>query len=300
MWMLLALLLSQAPTGPNPTGQRVPAPSNWVAFSAELVTTHPSRSTTFGRQLQDEHGCLRRETVSADGTQVITINNYETARTYTFSRGIWTSQEIRLIPGLTRRPPQFRVERLVKQVEGFDAYLSTATVTSSRGNYTEERLVLPALNFLVVEHKRTATNETITAQNIRIGPPDQAEFLPPPGASVDERPGVSAGQFSAVVVWIAFANQPSIELTTTEEKPIDVRTPLGETLQIVTTVVDHEKDVVRIRIMKNTKGTGPVGEVTGDELGEVRVALGRTAETTTLTENFTVSVRRIRDRRAGK
>ena len=81
---------------------------------------------------------------------------------------------------------------------------------------------------------------------------------------------------------------------------MDLRTPLGETLQIVTTVVDHTKNIVRVRILKNAKQSGRLADVTGDELGTVQVALGGTAETTTLPENFTVSVRRIRDRVAGK
>ena len=81
-----------------------------------------------------------------------------------------------------------------------------------------------------------------------------------------------------------------------EEKPMDLRTPLGETLQIVTTVVDHTRNIVRVRILKNAKQSGRLADVTGDELGTVQVALGGTVETTTLPENFTVSVRRIRDR----
>ena len=300
MWLLLTLLISQAPAGPIATGQQVPAPSTWVGFSADLKISHPTRSTTYGRHLQDEHGCTRRETVNPDGTLMIAISNYQTARSYTFGRGVWTSQEIRLIPGLARRPPNSLVQQLAKKVEGFDAYLSTIRVTSPRGNYTEDRLVIPALNFFVVEQTRTATNETTTAENIRLGSPDHAEFLPPAGASVEERSGGRVGQFSAVVVWIAFPNRPSIELTTTEERPVNVTTPLGETLQIVTRVVDHEKNIVRVRILKNARESGPVGDVKGDELGEVQVALGGTVETTSLAENFVISVRRIRDRRAEK
>ncbi len=193
-----------------------------------------------------------------------------------------------------------RVERLVKQIEGFDAYLSTMPVTSPRGNYTQERHVVPALNFFVAEETRAIVNETIIAQNIRLGAPDHAEFLPPPGAAVEERAGMRAGQFSAVVVSIAFPDRPAIELTTMEETPMDVRTPLGEAVQIVTTVVDHTRNIVRVRILKNAKKSGRLAEVTGDELGVIQVALGATVETTTLPENFTVSVRRIRDRYAGK
>ena len=299
MWMVIALLIAQLPPGPLMTGKRVPAPSTWVSFSAELKITHPSRPTAFGRHVQDEHGCTRRETVNPDGTAMITITNYQTARTYTFGQGAWVSQEIRLIPGLAHRPPDSRVDELVKKIDGFDTYLSSIRITSPKGDSIGQRLVIPALNFFVPEQTRP-DGETITAQNLRLGPIDHAEFLPPSGAHVEERPGMRAGQFSAVVVWIVFPDRPTIELTTTEERPMAVRTPLGETLQIVTTVVDHAKNVVRVRILKNAKASGPLGNVKGDELGEVHVALGGTVETTTLPENFAVSVRRIRDRYAEK
>jgi hypothetical protein len=141
--------------------------------------------------------------------------------------------------------------------------------------------------------------DTITAQNIRLGAPDHAEFLPPPGAAVGERPGGRAGQFSAVVVAVTFENRGPVELTTTEERPMDLRTPMAETIQIVTTVVDDAKNLVRVRIMKNAATAG-IGNVRGDLLDEVLVQLGGTVRTTKLPENFSVTITRIRDRWAGK
>ena len=83
-------------------------------------------------------------------------------------RGSWTSNVIRLIPDFPRRPPASRAVKFVRQIEGFDAYLSVVNVTSPRGNHTQERLVIPALNYLVAD--RTHPNgDTITAQNIRLG-----------------------------------------------------------------------------------------------------------------------------------
>lgn len=303
MTILLALLLAQLGAGgpqPGPAqpGVRVPAPTTWVAFSAELKITHPSRPLAFGRQLQDEHGCLRRETVNPDGSLMVTIHNYENATSYSLMRGSWTSSAIRLFPDLPRRPPASRVVKFVRKIEGFDAYLSVVNVTSPRGNYTQERLVIPALNFFVAEQTHP-NGDTITAQNIRLATPDHAEFLPPPGAAIGEQAGVRAGQFSAVVVRIAFAERPPVELTTTEEKPMDLRTHADETLQIVTTVVDDARNLVRVRIMKNAEERG-LGNVIGDVLDEVQVALGGTVQTTKLPENFSVSVTRIRDRRAAK
>ena len=188
MALLLALLLSQAPSAPVPGGQRVDAPATWVAFSAELKITHPTRPLAFGRQLQDEHGCMRRETVHPDGSLIVSISNYETATMYSLIRGMWTKREIRLIPGTSRRPPTRPVGRLVRRIDGFDAYRSVSTVRSSRGDYRQEYIVIPALNFFIAEQTRP-TGETIVAQNIRLGPVDHSEFLPPAGAAIADRPG---------------------------------------------------------------------------------------------------------------
>lgn len=270
-------------------------------FSAELRITHPTRPLAFGRQLQDEHGCMRRETVHPDGSLMITITNFETEKTYRLMRGSWTEQSMRLIPGLPRRPRTATVERQLNPIEGFEAYLSVMPMKSPRGDYTQESIVIPALNFFVA-HQVSQNGETITAQNIRLGAPDHAEFLPPPGAATGKLPGVGGSiQLSAVVIVVTFAGKPPLELTTTEERPVNVTTPVEDTVQLVTTVVDDAKNLVRVRIMKNAvaKGPGP-GNVHGDVLDDVQLTLGGTVQTTKLPENFTVTVTRIRDRWAGR
>jgi hypothetical protein len=298
MVMLLAVLIAQMAPGGIQQSMRVPSPPAFVAFTAELRITHPTRPAALGRYVQDEHGCTRRETVNTDGSLIVTINNFEAARTYSLMRGSWTSQEIRLIPGLPRRPRTMRVDRPATPVEGFDTYLSSVTVKSSRGDYIREATVAPALNFFEVV-QTLPNGDTISAQNIRLGAPDHAEFLPPPGAAIGERPGVRAGQFSAVVVAVTFENRGPVELTTTEERPMDLRTPMADTIQIVTTVVDDAKNLVRVRIMKNAASAG-IGNVKGDLLDDVLVQLGGTVRTTKLPENFSVTITRIRDRWADK
>lgn len=123
------------------------------------------------------------------------------------------------------------------------------------------------------------------------------EFLPPPTAAVTERPEAGAfAQFSAVVVTVSFPDRQPIELTTTEERPIDLKAPGGDTLQLVTTVVDDPNNLVRVRIMKHAGRKG-ISSVDGDVLDEVLLTLRGTATATKLVENFTVRVTRIRERR---
>ena len=88
-----------------------------------------------------------------------------------------------------------------------------------------------------------------------------------------------------------------VEVTTTEEKPVDVRTPLDEAVQLVTTVIDDAKNLVRVRIFKSATGR-PTAGIKGDLVDEVQVALGATVQTTKLPVNFLVTVTRIGNRSA--
>ena len=86
-------------------------------------------------------------------------------------------------------------------------------------------------------------------------------------------------------------------MTTTEEKPVDMRTPLDEAVQVVTSIIDDARGLVRVRIFKNATGS-PTAGIKGDLLDEVQVALGATGQTTKLPMNFLVTVTRIRNRSA--
>ena len=77
--LALLLLVLQAPPPPQ-VGQRILAPTTFVAFSADLKIANPKRPEAFGRYLQDEHGCTRRETVYPDGSPMIVIMNQRRSR----------------------------------------------------------------------------------------------------------------------------------------------------------------------------------------------------------------------------
>jgi hypothetical protein len=288
--LTLLLLLLQAP--PAQVGQRIQAPPAFVAFAAELKITNPKRPDAYGRHLQDEHGCTRRETVYPDGAPMITITNFETGKMYRLGRGGWTVQPMRLGP-MPRRPRTMPVIRKVAPIEGFDVWTSTIGVRNSpTGETSRDLLVIPALNFFEPV-LRQPNGDTITAHDIRVGAIDHAEFLPPPTVAptpVDEPGGFLS--FQAVAVRITFSEQAAANLDTVEETPVPVRTPGSEHLQIVTTVVDAAKGRVRIRIMTNAKRPRP-GVVTGDLLDELELALGQTGQTTKLPQNFSVAVTRI-------
>jgi hypothetical protein len=116
--------------------------------------------------------------------------------------------------------------------------------------------------------------------------------VPPRAAVVTEEPGFGGYMsFSAVVVRIVFAGQPPIEAVTTEETAYAVKTPSGIPLTIVTSVVDREKALVGIRVRQNARG--PPGNVRGDLLDQVLVALGGTGQTTKIGDGLALTVRRV-------
>ena len=297
--LALILLLLQAPPPPQP-GHRIPAPATFVAFSADLKIANPKRPEAFGRYLQDEHGCMRRETVFPDGSPMIAITNYETRKMYRLGRSGWTVQPMRIVDGLGSFPPRPRDMPVIKKadpIEGFEVWTSSIRVTNSpTGETSREMLVIPALNFF--EPVQKLGSDTITAQNIRLGLVDHAEFLPPPTVSPVELQEPSGFlQFQAVELEVTIDEGPPARLEAAEETLMPVRTPGFEHLQLVTTVVDNQKGLVRVRVMTNAKRAGP-GTVKGDVLDELDILLGATARTTKLPQNLTIRVLRIGTRRA--
>ena len=253
----------------------------------------------FGRYLQDEHGCTRRETVFPDGSPMIAITNY---RHQEDRIGLgdpdWTVQPMRIVEGLPgHRPRSMPVLKKVAPIEGFEVWTSSIRVTNSpTGETSREMLVIPALNFF--EPVQQLGSDTITAHNIRLGPIDHAEFLPPSTVSPTEleEPGGFL-QFLAVELEVSILEGPPANMVAAEETLMPIRTPGFEHLQIVTTVIDNEKGLVRVRVMTNAKRAG-VGKVSGDVLDELEIPLGATARTTKLPQNLTVRVLRIGARRA--
>ena len=274
---------------------RPDAPQEWVAFSADIRINIPNRPEAWGRYVQDEHGCVRQEMVHPDGSALVTITNFETERFYRLYHGSWTAQPMRT-SNLTRRPIQLRVDRKTDPIEGYDAYVSVSNVRSPRGDYKEEVAVIPALNFFRAAFV-TPSGERRTAANIRVGPQAPEQFLPPPGAAVAEEPGFGGFMsFSAVELRIVFAGGTPIDVTTTEENAYTLKTPSGIPLSLVTSVVDKEKNVVRIRVLQDA--TGRPGDIRGNLVEELQAALGATVQTTKLGESFSVTVTRVGSTRA--
>jgi hypothetical protein len=142
-----------------------------------------------------------------------------------------------------------------------------------------------------------SSGETRTAVNIRIEPQPHDQFLPPPNAAVAEQPGFGGSMsFSAVVLQVAFAGRPASEILTMEETAFDLKTPAGLQLTLVTAITDYDRNLVRIRVLANAKGSP--GNVKGELLDEVTAALGSTVETTRLGETMTIKVTRVRGQAA--
>ena len=297
--LALLLLVLQTPPPPQP-GQRIPAPTTFVAFSADLKITNPKRQEAFGRFLQDEHGCTRRETVYPDGSPMMIIMNHDTLKTYRLGQSGWTVQPMRIVENptpLAHRPRTMPVIKKVEPIEGYEVWTSSVRVTNSpTGQTSREMLVIPALNFF--EPVQKLGNDTITAHNIRQGPVDHAEFLPPQSVSPTEiqEPG-GYMQFQAVELEVTINEGAPANMVAAEETLMPVRTPGFEHLQLVTTVVDNERGLVRVRVMTNAKRAG-IGKVSGDVLDEVEVLLGSTIRTTKLSQNLTIRLSRIGMRRA--
>jgi hypothetical protein len=293
LWTLSA---AQEPVPPKPRpGQFMPpAPTTWVAFSADLEIFTPGEPPEYGRHVQDEHGCRLRETVDA-GQRTITITNQHTNTTYRFAGGRWTAQSMRTGPEASRPITRMRVDAKAPVFEGFDAFVLQRLTKSADGESYRETLVIPALNYF--EPVLTLPNgRTITARNIKVEPQSHDLFLPPATAEVTSLPGFGGSmRFAAVVVAVTFPGQPARELTTTEERVYEFTTPEGRTYKMLTTVVDWDTNQVRVRLVENPKG--PLGNITGEILDEVRLPLGGTAATSKLPENFQLRITRIADRR---
>ena len=293
MFRAMALIVCLAASGaslPRQDRQAPIPPQEWVAFSADVRINIPNRAEAWGRYVQDEHGCVRQEMVHPDGSALITMTNFQTERMYRLYHGAWTSQPMR-IGTMPRRPSQLSLSRKTDSIEGFDAYTSVSSVRSPRGDYKQEATVIPALNhFRAIT--TTPSGERRTAVNIRVGPQSHDQFVPPPGAVVTEEAGFGGYMsFSAVGLRIAFAGHTPIEAVTTEETAYAVKTPSGIPLTIVTSVVDREKGLVRIRVLQSASGAP--GNVRGDLLDEVHVALGGTGQTTKIGDMLTLTVTRV-------
>ena len=295
--LVVILGLAQSPGTAVREASGPPQPTKWVAFTADLRIEHPTRPTAFGRFLQDEHGCNRRETVHPDGSLMVSIKNFQDETFYQLMRGNWTSRPMRLVAALPWRAHVPKRDRRSTPVEGFEAFVSVTDVKDPRGNYSREAVVLPALNYFEAVSK-WRNGETITAQNIRLGAPDHVEFLPPPGAAVARGEGFGGVMtFQGLTVRLTFESTgQTATLETGEEKPTIIKTPGGDELFVVARAVEKREDVLSVRIMRNAQMRGP-GRVEGDLIEEIEFPFTGVGTTTKLAENFRVTLIRIGPRR---
>jgi hypothetical protein len=283
------------PQTPAPTG----APSTWVPFSADLKVTSPDGNEATGRFFRDAHGCERQEIPTGpQGSLITTIQNFETGKFYRLMREQWTVQPMKLSPGgaMPRRPGGSLTKP--SRHEGYEVF---EQVTPRRVNNvpagSSRSLVAPALDYYAVV-REMPNGRVQTAYNIKVGPPPPELFLPPANAYVTEQPGFGgSGVYSAVVLRITFPNQEPSELLTTEETLFPLKTPTGTTLSIITSVTDHARNLVDVRVFRNASGRG--ANVRGELLDQTVVALGETGHLR-IPEVFDVSVRRIAGRVADK
>ena len=285
----LILALAQPPVATPPAPGPV-SPNTWVAFSADIRITRPNRPEAWGRYVQDQHGCVRQDMIHPDGSALTTITNFQTEQMYRLMRGAWTSQPMRVGP-MARVPVRLSVTGKADPIEAFDAYVHESNVRSPRGDYKQVVTVIPALNFFRADFT-TPSGERRQAVNIRTGAQDHDQFLPPAAAVVTQEPGFGGYMsFTAVVLRLAFAGQPPIEATTTEENAYALKTPSGIPLTLVTSVIDPVKQLVRIRVLTNA--TGSPGNVRGDLIEEVQIPLGGTGQTSKLGETLSIAVTRV-------
>jgi hypothetical protein len=272
-------------------GQPAPSgPPQWVAFAADVHIQFAKGTEAWGREVQDEHGCVRHDMVHPDGSAIITILNFQPERMYQLMHGAWKTQPMKMGPQ-PHPPTRLRVTRRTDPVDGFDAYISEIPSHSPKGDSIDIVTVVPALNYFRAAYV-TLTGERRTATNIHVGPQSHDQFLPPPGAIVTEQPGYGGFMsFAAVVLRLSFVGQPPLEATTIEETAFAITTPAGIPLTLVTGVTDPATHAVRVRVLANAAGSP--GNVRGDQLDEVSVPLGGTAQTTRLGETLTITVTRV-------
>ena len=171
--------------------QAVPAPSEWVAFDADIRTvTQLGGVTVVGRYYQASDGSTREETgpVKAPAS-VITINNVTTSTHYSYVHSQWHSYPMKLPAGGYR--PGLRVvgrthglEESVEVIQGFSVYRATTS-----GGVV--RMQAPALNFYPLRIEFEGTRQDCLNVVIREQPREL--FEPPAGASVtphDELRGI--------------------------------------------------------------------------------------------------------------
>ena len=176
----------------------IPAPTNWVPFSADMKVTHADgHEPTIGRFSRARDGSTRLETwsPSVPNLRIIGIKNIPQQTSYIRSlSGKWTSAPMQLPaegwhpvkwratrPGITKYPHKLDVEVGGTANLQAPSGLNAVRYVSDRGNIS---LVVPELNFFPVVTQILASGRRETFWNIDRDEPDPALFEPPTDVTV--------------------------------------------------------------------------------------------------------------------
>jgi hypothetical protein len=160
MLTLIVLGLASAVLLPQTAAvEELPAPREWVAFSADVRGEGPEGAFE-GKFYRGDDGSTRMETGPVGGpTNRIVIVNLTRLEQYTCRKGCLT---VSLEGKRDKTPPRMRkmpaLTRIDKPIEGFEAYRFESGIVST---------VIPALNFFAVQRVTAMGNEMYS--NIRVG-----------------------------------------------------------------------------------------------------------------------------------
>ena len=163
---ILVLALLAAPQQSPPPAE-IPAPSEWVEFSADVRGQGPDGPFE-GKFYRGADGSTRKEMTQVGGTITrIVITNLTRGEQYTCVKTCGT-RPIKM----PTTPPRMRshpgMKKLDKPFEGFEGYVWESGTTST---------VIPALNFFAVEMMSTGLFEKYS--NIRLGKQPSSLFEKP-------------------------------------------------------------------------------------------------------------------------
>ena len=176
---------AQQPATDGGSGPAIPAPTEWVPFSAHVKNVDTGSQEEFVRYYGKYHrrsdGSTRLETVSGNGlVKTVDIKNIAHNRNYVRIDGRWRSNPMALPDGglkpLQRRVDMKGLEPHGEPVSGFLVYKFT-----DRGGVVSYKA--PDLNFFGL---RMVANKTVQDfYDVQIGEQSDDLFEPPAGVTVE-------------------------------------------------------------------------------------------------------------------
>jgi hypothetical protein len=201
VYAILAAVALTASAARSQPVELIPAPENWVSFSADvrIYQRGSETPTTVGRFFQGADGSDRMETGPVeDPTRVISIKNIARVTSYMkTSAGRWSAAPMEISPERGWRPPKWRLGtpaltphpyRLairagengdLQAADGFEAFVHV-------DQYGNVDYMVPTLNFFRAVRESPSMGYKALYFNIRLEPQPAALFEPPPGVAVEK------------------------------------------------------------------------------------------------------------------